>query len=417
MEQMDRYRLNGEKQGGQRKKGKGCVVGCMTVILAVIGILAAILVLADPVDTSEKIVNRIRESQVPFSEVDISEKETADGYYYQYLTEEEQTIYKELWQGVRENQESIYVHTGNTDRIVKIYRFLLNDRPELFWCTGEVHIYAYDTYSEVQPVYTYSEEEKLEKQAEIDAAVTQCLSGIYTDASEYDRVKYIFEYLVNSIDYDMEAPDNQNIYSALVLKRSVCAGYSRAAQYLLSKLGVECIYVTGEVPEQGAHAWNIVKCNEKYYYMDVTFADPVFLEAESGKEIPPSTIQYGYLCCTDAEILKNHTLDTDVSYPACTSMDLNYYMLNDMYYETYDSYTVLQKMNQCVYEGAESFTCKFAGDEVYNQAHDDMIQNLIPQAAQNLVNYYGLSSVWYTYQEDPVLDVITVYWQYEEAYQ
>ena len=55
------------------------------------------------------------------------------------------------------------------------------------------------------------------------------------------------------------APDNQNIYSALVGKRTVCAGYARSAQYLLQKMGMECIYVTGTCANGEAHAWNQVK--------------------------------------------------------------------------------------------------------------------------------------------------------------
>ena len=38
------------------------------------------------------------------------------------------------------------------------------------------------------------------------------------------KIRYVYEYLVNTVDYDENAPDNQNIYSALVGKSSVCAG-------------------------------------------------------------------------------------------------------------------------------------------------------------------------------------------------
>ena len=57
--------------------------------------------------------------------------------------------------------------------------------------------------------------------------------------------KYIYEYLVNNVQYVEEAPDNQNIYSALVGKATVCAGYAKANQYLLNRMGIYCTYVIG----------------------------------------------------------------------------------------------------------------------------------------------------------------------------
>ena len=137
------------------------------------------------------------------------------------------------------------------------------------------------------------------------------------------------------------------------------------------------------------------------------------MQEESGEKVPESSINYGYLCCTDEEIFKNHEPDADVIYPACTSMDLNYYVLNGMYYDFYDSETILSNMNQAIYNMESSFTCKFSTDELYQMAHDDMIQNLIPQAAQNLASYYRLESVSYMYVEDEDVDKITVFWNYQ----
>ena len=70
----------------------------------------------------------------------------------------------------------------------------------------------------------------------------------------------------------------------LSIRQSVCAGYSKATQYLLEQLGVFCTYVTGKTTEGGNHAWNLVKCNGDYYYVDTTWGDPVF-QQEEGEEI------------------------------------------------------------------------------------------------------------------------------------
>ena len=403
----------------RRKRRRWPVILGMIIIICIFTGLGAVskMLLPDLFASTKKVIEVVKTktsplADVPFEEIQIAEEDVSSGYYYQQLGEEEQKLYKEMYQGLKEAAPVIYMHSPDMKVLEKISQFISMDRPELFWCDGQMQVTSYEQYAEIQPVYTYTGEEKDKRQAEIEAARAECFSGLSGDMSEYAKIKYVFEYLVNTVDYNLDAPDNQNIYSALVGKASVCAGYSRAAQYLLRQLGIECIYVTGNIPNQGAHAWNIVKCNGQYYQMDVTFGDPVFIEEEGGTRPPGQSINYDYLCCSDAEIMKNHTADIFVTFPQCTSMDLNYYRLNGMYYEEFRPDQILEAMNQTIYNPESSFTCKFANDSLYQEAHDVILNDLVQQAAQNLLDYYGLESVQYTYVEDEVMDKISIYWNY-----
>jgi len=73
------------------------------------------------------------------------------------------------------------------------------------------------------------------------------------------------------VEYDLGAAMNQSAYSALVNGRSVCAGYSRAFQYLMQEAGIPCYYCTGYAGE--SHAWNIVGLEDGFYNVDVTWDD------------------------------------------------------------------------------------------------------------------------------------------------
>ncbi len=402
-----------------KRRKRRSIFPLIVLLLICVGIMLSALwlsvkKLSVDTDITQEVIGTLTntEPDIPFSDLVVEETEVSPGFYYQSLTEDQKTVYKEIFQGVRDQQEFIYVHSPDSDEIGDVFHFLLYDHPELFWCTGEMQLINYDTYSTLRPSYTYQGEEWQQKKAEVESAAAACLAGVSMDAPEYDKVRYVYEYIIRTVDYNMEAPDNQNIYSALVNKASVCAGYSRAAQYLLQKLGIECIYAIGTIPQQGPHAWNIVKCNGQYYQMDVTFGDPVFQQDESSADIPADSVNYAYLCCTDDALYKNHTPDPVIVYPPCTSLDLNYYLLNGRYFDNYDGYTVLEGMNQSIYAMQPSFSCQFAGDEVYAQARDDLINNILPQAAQNLAAYYGLGTVWYTYLEDTDMNVFTVYWNY-----
>lgn len=221
-------------------------------------------------ETVEKAVNTLSPEQADFQELTVPAEEVEGSFYYEQLSSGDQLIYRELLQGVQDMEESITIHAGRDDRPEKVYEYLLYDRPELFWCAGSSQMTVYEDHTEFHPAYSCTSEERTRRQSEIDAAVSDCIAGVDSSAGEYDRIRYVYEYLVNTVDYDENAPDNQNIYSALVGKSSVCAGYSRAAQYLLNNMGIECIYVVGTAQGQEAHAWNIVNCGGNYYQMDVT---------------------------------------------------------------------------------------------------------------------------------------------------
>lgn len=364
-------------------------------------------------ETVEKAVNTLSTEQADIPELTIPAEEAEGDFYYEQLNGSEQIVYRELLQGVREMEDCITIHAGRDEHPEKVYEYLLYDRPELFWCAGSSQMTVYEEYTLFYPEYTCMYEEREQRQSEIDAAVSDCMTGVDSAAGEYEKIRYVYEYLVNTVDYDENAPDNQNIYSALVGKSSVCAGYSRAAQYLLNNMGIECIYVVGTAQGQEAHAWNIVNCGGKYYQMDVTFGDPVFLSSESGENLPGNIIYYDYLCCTDEEIMADHMPTDEIVYPVCESDDLNYYRMNGMFYDSYDPQILLGDMNESIYEGQEMFVCKFSSPEIYQKAHDAVIEELFPKAAQTLGSVYGLEQVKYTYIEDVTHNKIMVFWNYQ----
>ena len=53
-------------------------------------------------------------------------------FYYQQLSEEEQTVYQELLQGLLEHVEQIHVHSQKPERVNELLVYVLNDYPEIF---------------------------------------------------------------------------------------------------------------------------------------------------------------------------------------------------------------------------------------------------------------------------------------------
>ena len=247
------------KQRERRHRRTGCAAALIILVILGAGAAYGIPWIMDRFggqvketfsETVEKAVNTLAAERAGFQELTVSAEEVEGSFYYEQLSSEEQLIYRELLQGVQDMEESITIHAGRDDRPEKVYEYLLYDRPEFFWCAGSSQMTVYENYTEFHPGYSCTSEERDQRQIEIDTAVSDCIAGIDPSAGEYDRIRYVYEYLVNTVNYDENAPDNQNIYSALVGKNSVCAGYSRAAQYLLNNMGIECIYVVGTAQGQ-----------------------------------------------------------------------------------------------------------------------------------------------------------------------
>lgn len=398
----------------RRRKKTGCGTFIIIFFLMIAVILSAALFLAKDKNARVRINGIVSGEGIPYQKTEFNEEIFSQKYYYEKLTEEEQKAYQEILQGIRENKPEIYVHESKAERTNQLFQYVLKDSPEIFWCEGTTTATSYggmESYTVLKPVYLYDTFVREQMQKEIDSAVEECLSGFQTEASDYEKILYVYEYIVNSVEYDTQAEDNQNIYSALVRKHSVCAGYSRAMQYLLEKLGVFCAYITGTVEEGQAHAWNLVLCDGDYYYVDVTWGDPVF-QVQEEEKADFSYISYDYMCCSDEELMQTHTPDGDVELPACTKMDKNYYVMNEMYYSSYDSQTALKAMNDVIASGGDSVVLKYSDEDAYVQAKEDIFENIIHRAVQNLARWYGLKEVKYSYIDDERLHKIVIYWNY-----
>ncbi len=118
---------------------------------------------------------------------------------------------------------------------------------------------------------TYEEEQE----------VTAKLSNVFADLNlgckgDYDRVKAVYDYICSNIVYDYDNLYDSSYmtkfsaYGALCNGTAVCQGYAVLLYRMLLEAGVDCRVVTGS-GNGGAHAWNIVCLDGKYYNVDSTW--------------------------------------------------------------------------------------------------------------------------------------------------
>lgn len=197
--------------------------------------------------------------------------------YYSMLDSTAQKAYSMIYECFLAHDETVYFGgIGlNGDRFQDIWQAVCNDHPELFWVSSECS-YSTDLGGSVYSAsFTYfSFPEGLdEAERRFQAAAEQILSQAAGLGSDYEKESFIYDALAELVVYDSESEYNQSAYSALVNGASVCAGYSRAFQYLMKECGIPCYYCMGDC--DGDHAWNIVMLDGEYYNVDLTWDDAI----------------------------------------------------------------------------------------------------------------------------------------------
>lgn len=98
--------------------------------------------------------------------------------------------------------------------------------------------------------------------------------GIKPEWSELEKVLYTNNFLCQNCEYANNIIDTSHtLYGAFVDKKPVCDGYSHAFRYLLKQVGIDVSIATSTSMN---HAWNLVKIDNEYYHIDVTWNDSYY---------------------------------------------------------------------------------------------------------------------------------------------
>lgn len=344
-----------------------------------------------------KEVEELRQMEVAQSE------EGHQEYYFKQLTEEEQRVYRELLKGIRAREKEFYLTISDDDSIDRSYHAVLKDHPEIFWVHNREKIYK-TTYSDSDycvfaPGYTYTDGEIDEIQTAMEQSFQEVRALIPEDAGDYEKVRIVYTYVIDHTQYQT-GEDDQSIAGVFWKKSAVCAGYAGAVQYLLERLDIPCIYVDGSTKgSTEGHAWDIVKIGQEYYYVDATNGDqPDFLNGDAAQLEEHKTIIYDYLCPFPEEYEKTYTPSEELTVPACTAKDLDFYVLNQGYFEDYSWQDIYDYCKMRLDNGAAVVRFKFGGQEAFSEACQELLDDgVVQNVAQYYMKLHGLGQVEYHY--------------------
>ena len=226
--------------------------------------------------------------------------------YYGFLSSNNKELYKQIYVNVL-NMKTVFVPwvEVSVDDAKSVMEAVYNDHPEFFWLNTS-YSYKYTKSGRcVQLILQFNQTTKYmnKSRQKFNASTNKIINGASSLSSDYAKEKYVHDEIIKLASYDKNSVMNQSAYSALVNGSTVCAGYARAFQYIMIKLGIPTYYCTGK--RGGDHAWNIFKLDDGYYNVDLTWDDN-------------TRISYKYFNRTDSEFASTHTRSGDsLKLPAC----------------------------------------------------------------------------------------------------
>lgn len=228
-------------------------------------------------------------------------------YGYNTLTEEEKAFYNKIKDVVYKFHENGDAETQSTatsechvigginyadcgltkTEALSVYKIFKADNPLFYWIDSSTLYNSSEIFPVVSDDYA-SETVRRNINAELEDSVLQYYSLTSSSDSVYEKVLCYHDAIINAINYSYDesgAPSSQDWAHSVLgvftagnddITGAVCEGYAKAFQLLLNVSNIDNVYVTG-IGKTGSgaegHAWNLVKINDLYYGIDVTWDD------------------------------------------------------------------------------------------------------------------------------------------------
>ena len=345
-------------------------------------------------------------------------------FAYSELDESGKKCYREILAVLNDMLVKVELSSLDPDEVDLAFRACMLDHPEIFYVKG-YSIVKFMNGKRLDKIafsgtYTMTADEVKKARNDVEEYVNRVIAACPQDAGDYEKIKYVYDYLITSNEYVKDSPDNQNILSVVRNGKTVCQGYTKVMQLLLNRMGVFCTLVNGTacgrsgVPsadelknakdaEWGGHVWNIVKCNGLYYNVDVTWGDSgITLLNNDGTLSRDVEVNYEFFLVKDDYLIGTHDPKPVVPMPVCNSMTDSYYMHEGLYFTDVDPGQFYRVFEKALSSGGNIVFIKASDSNVYERIMNHLFEE------QNVVDYMGRTNVRYVEFEERNLIMISL---------
>lgn len=302
---------------------------------------------------------------IPEEEVEKLREKQTEHFYFNQISDNKKHLYLELVYCI-ENEQQRILSMQDENIISEVFDDVMYDHPEYFFIDGYSVLKNKDgtgnSYVMFCGSFTYRGDMRAKCSAQIKTKTKDIIEEVKKKKSDYEKIKTIYEYLIKTTEYNLSSENNQNIVSVFLNNQSVCQGYAKAFQYICQNTGIECIFTPGKLTHGEAHAFNIVKSDGDYYFVDVTLGDASYAKVKNGisyKVEDLETINYNYLLITEEELLKTHLPIGNPDLPKCTATKDNYYVREKYYMDDFKPEYFGEMIDRKYQNGEKILTVKF----------------------------------------------------------
>ena len=179
--------------------------------------------------------------------------------------------------------------------VQKYLSWVLKNNPELFYLDGSIRYGCNGdgTVTYITPSYSMDKEQALSALEFCGQELDRILFLLDKDMSDYDKALFLHDYLCENYAYDTGYVYD-DMYDFLRTGKGTCQGYTFTYMALLRRCGIETTYAASD---ELVHIWNLIKLEDCWYHVDVTWDDGV----------PDKFGQAGHenFLCSDAAITKS----------------------------------------------------------------------------------------------------------------
>jgi len=329
-------------------------------------------------------------------ELSVDNLTDARGIFYGELNVSQQEIYEDIISQIINKKEEYILRDCTQEDAQTAYDAIEREHPEFFWLANGNRLTETTggEISEITITPHYFDTDFQEYMDMFDETVSKVISiaeEVPEDDLEIEKVLYIHDYLIDNTEYDTDssyAIGNEEsfipattAYGALINKSAVCSGYSAAFDLIMNMLGIECGRTTGEKIDGESHEWNYIAVDGEYYFVDVTWDDPVSNDSDK------DNLSYEFFAITTEELLLTHKIDDEQLVPDCNGTEYDYYKMNDLYFDYYDFDSVALVIEEKASEGKVSI--KFSTQEEADKAYKDLFDNKRIFSISNNDGFFG----------------------------